>query len=862
MAINVPALEIRYPDDRQGILVQIPALPSGKTVDNIWYFQDGVKYFRRVKNGWLRASEFGIYPGLTDIGPKITALTANSVIKGIIFDEPEGAEYSVNTSVNAGYKTFKFLPGNKLIGTGTINNLMISAGYHQDLFAQTLTLNFPKSETGYFSVKWWGAKGDSTTGSNGTDDTAAFLKMYVANSQYQDVIIPRGYYRITASVAFNTANDKVVKFEHGAKIGGTGTVNGWNIDANKRRQIFDTTVTTVDVRSTDGRFSVMWYGAGAGGADDTTAIQKANDGIGERCWLYFPYGSYNSDGAIINVQTCGDGRRSRITGVTGSVSGKPIIRMGRHVQDGDVGMCLFRDLTIDGEGVFVGMDFYVNGTSTDAFAGRWHFQRIVYTNCTISVKKPQGNFGNTWDGCNFAGGANTQYHYYALDRDVNPNSMHAGLDLFCNKTRFQGATKAAVFIRDEEGGGTEFSDVIFEYCPGVAVAVQVGGIANHILPLVFHKVWLEQCGTGTFPLTIPNATTPGTDDLVISEAADFFFRDCNIVTMDRGTMGRIVCENSIVTTQNMSYAYPLGQQCTVDADSLIIEDSKFGYQYQPNDTLTINKMAFAQRTTNGRARFRHTFPSAIAKTGNTVLYSHLLDNVAGFTYTGSFDKEVVQDGELTGSVIQISNTTVTGTFVEAVYTPTANKYLVVGIGIKLVSGPRAMVYDGNSNFIVADTDNVGQWEYHYCILKSPNSTPTTLNIPAAENTGSVFRISCMMAVQFDTYMQAMAFMNRNIFPSTYSGGSAPIEINPTSDTSIDIPAGIVVTKLRVHPTGGDLTAFKAGLSFGDNGLITETAIDDEGYETFILERSFPTAGTIYFGGITGATNIKIFTETL
>ncbi|MEJ7672950.1 MAG: hypothetical protein WKF59_09600 [Chitinophagaceae bacterium] len=57
-------------------------------------------------------------------------------------------------------KILKF-EGGRLSGKGTINGGIIEANYHTQIFDTTLTVN-PKAVNQYFSVKWFGAKGNKT----------------------------------------------------------------------------------------------------------------------------------------------------------------------------------------------------------------------------------------------------------------------------------------------------------------------------------------------------------------------------------------------------------------------------------------------------------------------------------------------------------------------------------------------------------------------------------------------------------------------------------------------------------------------------------------------------------------------------
>ncbi|MCP9750715.1 glycoside hydrolase family 55 protein [Ferruginibacter sp. HRS2-29] len=89
-------------------------------------------------------------------------------------------------------KTLRFEPGCRLTGKGTIEGGIIDAGYQQFIFDTTLTIN-PQAVNGYFSAKWFGAKG------SGTDDHAAIQKSIntCIRNNIRTVFIPVGRYTIS-----------------------------------------------------------------------------------------------------------------------------------------------------------------------------------------------------------------------------------------------------------------------------------------------------------------------------------------------------------------------------------------------------------------------------------------------------------------------------------------------------------------------------------------------------------------------------------------------------------------------------------------------------------------------------------------
>ncbi len=89
-------------------------------------------------------------------------------------------------------KTLKIEEGYILSGTGTISGGNIDADYNSQVFDTTLTVN-PRSVNQYFSVKWFGAKG------NNTDDYTAIQKTIntCIKNNIRTVYFPVGRYKIS-----------------------------------------------------------------------------------------------------------------------------------------------------------------------------------------------------------------------------------------------------------------------------------------------------------------------------------------------------------------------------------------------------------------------------------------------------------------------------------------------------------------------------------------------------------------------------------------------------------------------------------------------------------------------------------------
>jgi len=109
---------------------------------------------------------------------KTILVTTNTRIDGTL-DIPAG-------------KTVKVEPGCQLTGSGVINGGNFDADYQVQIFDTSLTVN-PKSVNQYFSVKWFGAKG------NNTDDYAAIQKAIntCIRNNIRTLYFPAGVYRIS-----------------------------------------------------------------------------------------------------------------------------------------------------------------------------------------------------------------------------------------------------------------------------------------------------------------------------------------------------------------------------------------------------------------------------------------------------------------------------------------------------------------------------------------------------------------------------------------------------------------------------------------------------------------------------------------
>ncbi len=136
--------------------------PAG-TADGILSFNVGGVIYTRNSVGLLTAAEAKLFPG-SDMSSRLTALAANSAVKGIIFNTLGSTTFTFNSTVTlpSGFQMI-FQAGNKFSGTGTINGGIIVANLNQQIMTTTLTWN-PEGVAGDgVGAKWAGATGNGST---------------------------------------------------------------------------------------------------------------------------------------------------------------------------------------------------------------------------------------------------------------------------------------------------------------------------------------------------------------------------------------------------------------------------------------------------------------------------------------------------------------------------------------------------------------------------------------------------------------------------------------------------------------------------------------------------------------------------
>jgi hypothetical protein len=181
----------------------------------------------------VRAAHCGIYGDGTDQTTKLNTAFAHAGITEIEFDYSGGANILVSGTVTipAG-KRMVFRRGNKFTGSGTINGGIIDAGYDQQIFASTLTVNPSGIASDKFSAKWFGALGDNTA-----DDTLSLQKSIdciIKNPGCgAHLFIPAGRYKTTKGLlAFKDVNADGVPESVNIRISGSiGAYIGDNFES-------------------------------------------------------------------------------------------------------------------------------------------------------------------------------------------------------------------------------------------------------------------------------------------------------------------------------------------------------------------------------------------------------------------------------------------------------------------------------------------------------------------------------------------------------------------------------------------------------------------------------------------------------
>ena len=131
----------------------------------------------------------GLQAAFKDAATKVVLINSSDIIINGTLNIPEG-------------KMFRFENGYQLKGNGVINGGNYDAGYQQQIFDTSLTVN-PRTVNQYFSVKWYGAKGLNM------DDYDAIQKsinVCIKNNLHV-LYIPSGRYKISKPLIIRGADN-------------------------------------------------------------------------------------------------------------------------------------------------------------------------------------------------------------------------------------------------------------------------------------------------------------------------------------------------------------------------------------------------------------------------------------------------------------------------------------------------------------------------------------------------------------------------------------------------------------------------------------------------------------------------------
>jgi len=176
-----------FPDDRQGAMVEIDTLPSGASIDNIFFFDSPTsgKYLSRIIEGSIRAANCGIYTSnlATLNNTRLNAALAHPDISTVVFDDPKGGSFNLSGSITGHKKTFVFRNNNFITGTNTIDEIVVDCHLKEQCFTIGTTLSNSTSVLNEFSTEHFGAVG------NGSDET--LILQWTSDTIIQNPTMPR-----------------------------------------------------------------------------------------------------------------------------------------------------------------------------------------------------------------------------------------------------------------------------------------------------------------------------------------------------------------------------------------------------------------------------------------------------------------------------------------------------------------------------------------------------------------------------------------------------------------------------------------------------------------------------------------------
>jgi hypothetical protein len=201
MAINTSqTLGVAF--DSSGLYRQVS---SGTAADDVFVFASGTDKWRIADDkGPYLARLGGVLPG-SDMTYRLNTIFLNSGVSEVVIDN---GNITISGTLNCQGKKLTFRSNGAFIGSGTVNGCVIDAEFNRQIFSTSMTINPVGVSNRYFSVKWFGAKGDN--GNSGTTDEVPIQKTIdtlIRNYQkLHNVYFPEGIYVIAKPIIAHNWN--------------------------------------------------------------------------------------------------------------------------------------------------------------------------------------------------------------------------------------------------------------------------------------------------------------------------------------------------------------------------------------------------------------------------------------------------------------------------------------------------------------------------------------------------------------------------------------------------------------------------------------------------------------------------------
>ena len=409
-------------------------------------------------------------------------------------------------------------------------------------------------------------------------------------------------------------------------------------------------------------------------------------------------------------------------------------------------------LTIDGNGkTTYGIDFDDDNPGAPEYGGRWTLEHVGVMNCTTGIYAKTGNIGNTYrnffvTGCDYG---------MRLTTEGSVGKMHAGCAVI-DVGQISGCTKAAIYINDAMDGlgQYDFNGLILQGNPGFGLFMDL----HNIVPatgITFRNLWVEANATaGTVNIDGVNYTP-----------RDIYIKDARPVVFEGTYLKDVQLVNSTVIARGCRIDDSAGNlNLDVDANSqLLVDDLYFnnginGVPFVRSIAACFGTSPNTSYSVRGPLRSWRTNPS-----GGTILLKETFDGAGPWLFTGStnVDATSVSDGVISDTcgelVIPAGATLVKqGGF----FKPTAGRWVVWGIHLKLVSGQVAVSQFGYASTLGVAFQRAGEWVCSYGIQKaSAGFGDVNLYFQNTSGAPATIHLADVFAVEFDSMQAAYAFCN-------------------------------------------------------------------------------------------------------